>query len=77
MGNYVLEAILVCAGVFLLIFFLSEDFQASLHRFRTLLQQKPRVKIVAYPLGALLLLGATALFIQVLTIFMANRFSYD
>ncbi len=77
MGNPALNTLLACAGVFLIIFFLSEDFQAGLQRLRSALQQKPRLKIVAYPLGALLLLGATALIIQALMIFMASRFSYD
>ena len=77
MANHVLNILLPCVGVFLIFFFLSEDFQAGLQRLRTVLQQKPRLKIVAYPMGALLLLGATALIIQALMIFMASRFSYD
>ena len=77
MANRALNTLLFCAGVFLFLFFLSEDFQAGLQRLKTILQQNPRLKIVAYPMGALLLLGATALIIQALMIFMASRFSYD
>lgn len=77
MANRGLNTLLACAGVFLILFFLSEDFQAGLQRLRTVLQQKPRLKIVAYPLGALLFLGTAALIIQALMIFMASRFSYD
>ncbi len=77
MGNYVLETILPVAGVFLFFIFLSEDFQQWLLRLQNELHRRPRLKIVAYPLGALLILGASALIIRVLRILLASPFSYD
>ncbi len=77
MGNYVLETILPVAGVFVIFIFLSEDFQQWLLRLQNELHRRPRLKIAAYPLCALLILGASALIIQVLLILLASPFSYD
>ncbi|MCX5893593.1 MAG: hypothetical protein NTW80_11605 [Deltaproteobacteria bacterium] len=72
-----MNTLLSCAAVFLILFFLSEDFQTGLQRLRSVLQQKPQLKIVAYPLGALLFLGAAVLIIHLLVHFAADCFSYD
>ncbi|MCL4502609.1 MAG: hypothetical protein M1438_12285 [Deltaproteobacteria bacterium] len=78
MGNYVLlKTILVCAGFLLIFIFLSEDFQQWWQRFQAALRRRPRLKLVAYPVVAMLFMGAAALVIQALMIFAALRFSYD
>ena len=77
MMNPALDTILSLAGLCLIFIFLSEDFQRGRQRLKTFLQQRPRWKIFAYPVGALLVLGATALIIQTLIHFAALRFSYD
>lgn len=77
MVNPTLDTFLSFAGLFLIFIFLSEDFQRGLQRFKTFLQERPRWKFFAYPLGALLVLGAMALVIQTLMNFAALRFSYD
>ena len=77
MGNYVLETILAFAGFFLIFIFLSEDFQQWWQRLQAALRRRPRWRLVAYPVVALLFMGAAALIIQALMIFAALRFSYD
>ena len=77
MGNYALESILVGAGFFLILIFLSEDFQQWLQRLRAALHRRPRWKLVAYPMAALLLMGAAALIFRALMTLAALRFSYD
>ncbi len=77
MGHYVLETILAFAGFFLIFIFLSEDFQQWLQRLQATLQRWPRWRLVAYPVVALLFVGAAALIIQALMIFATLRFSYD
>ncbi len=77
MGNYVLETILAVAGFFLIFIFLSEDFQLWLPRLQAALRQRPRWRLVAYPVVALLFTGAAVLIIRALMIFAALRFSYD
>ena len=77
MGNYALETILAGAGFFLILIFLSEDFQRWLQRLLAALHRRPRWKLVAYPVAALLFMGAAALIIQALLAFAALRFSYD
>jgi len=65
------------AGLFLIFMFLSEDFHRGLQHLKTLLAPRRRGKLFAYPLGALLVLGATALILHTLTNFAAIRFSYE
>ena len=77
MGNHVLETILAFAGFFLIFIFLSEDFQQWLPRLQATLRRRPRWRLVAYPVVALLFMGAAALILQALMIFAALRFSYD
>jgi hypothetical protein len=77
MGNYVLETLLAGAGFFLIFIFLSEDFQQWWQRLQAVLSQRPRLKLVVYPVVALLFMGAAALIIRALMIFAALRFSYD
>ena len=72
-----LETLLFVAGFLLILFFCTESFHRGLVRLNAILQQRPRLKYVAYPLGALLGLGAAALIIKALVVFAANRFSYD
>jgi hypothetical protein len=72
-----LEPLLLVAGFLLILFFCSETFRQSLARLKAALRQRPRLKYVAYPLGALLFLGAAALIIHTLVGFAASRFSYD
>jgi hypothetical protein len=71
------EILIVVAGLVLILFFCTEPFQQGLVRLQALLRQQPRLKYIAYPLGALLFLGAAALIIHTLVIFAASRFSYD
>ena len=75
--NRAVDTFLSLAGLFLIFIFLSEDFQRSLQHLKTLLAPRPRWKLLAYPLGALLVLGATALILHTLTNFAALRFSYE
>ncbi len=77
MGNYVLEGILAFAGFFLIFICLSEDFPQWWQRLQVALRRRPRWKLVAYPVVALLFLGAAVLIIKALMIFAALRFSYD
>ena len=72
MPSIALEDLLFFAGFFLIFFFLSEEFKRSLHRLSALLQQRPRLKYLAYPLGALLFLGAAALIIHSVVHFVAQ-----
>jgi uncharacterized membrane protein YdcZ (DUF606 family) len=72
-----LDTFLSLAGLFLIFIFLSEDFHRGLQHLKTLLAQRPRWKLFAYPLGALLVLGATALILHTLLNFTALRFSYE
>jgi hypothetical protein len=72
-----LDTLLYLAGFFLIFIFLSEDFQKGWQRLKAILQQRPRWKFFAYPLGALLFLGATGLIILTLIKFAALHFSYD
>lgn len=72
-----METLLSCAGFFLFLFLLSEDFQQFLLRLQTLLQNQPRWKYLAYPLGALLFAGAAVLFSKVLINFATITFSYE
>ncbi len=72
-----LETLLFVAGFLLILFFCTEPFQQGLARLNATLRQRPRLKYVAYPLGALLGLGAAALIIKALVVFVTGRFSYD
>ena len=72
-----LETLLIVAGFLLILFCCTEAFQQGLARLNAALRQRPRLKYVAYPLGALLFLGAAALIIHTLVGFAASRFSYD
>lgn len=72
-----LETLLFVAGFLLIVFFCTESFQQGLARLHSILQQRPRLKYLAYPLAALLGLGAAALIIRALVHFAAGRFSYD
>ncbi len=72
-----LETLLLVAGLLLILFFCTEPFQQGLARLQAVLRQRPRLKYIAYPLGALLFLGAAALILHTLVIFAASRFSYD
>jgi hypothetical protein len=73
----VLETMLLVTGFLLIPFLCTEPCQQGLARLQTVLRQRPRLKYIAYPLGALLFLGAAALIIHTLLIFAASRFSYD
>lgn len=75
--NGAVDTFLSLAGLFLIFMFLSEDFHRGLQHLKTLLAPRPRWKLFAYPLGALLVLGATALILHTLTNFAAIRFSYE
>jgi type IV secretory pathway VirB6-like protein len=77
MRNYVLETILVFAGFLLIFICLSEDFQQWCQRLQAALRRRPRWRLLAYPVVALVFMGAAALIIQALMIFAALRFSYD
>jgi len=77
MADSLMDIFVSGAALFLIFFVLSEDFQRGRQRLKTILQQRPRLKFVAYPVGALLFLGAAALIIHLLVHFAANRFSYD
>ena len=77
MGNYVLETILACTGLFLIFIFLSEDFQQWVRRLQETLRRRPRWRLVAYPVVALLFMGAAVLILRALMIFAALRFAYD
>lgn len=77
MGNYALQTILAFAGFFLISIFLSEDFQQWWPRLQAKLRRRPRWRWVAYPVFALLFMGAAALIFRALMIFAALRFSYD
>ena len=72
-----MEILLLVAGCLLILFFCTEAFQQGLERLNAALRQRPRLKFVAYPLGALLFIGAAALIIKALVAFAASRFSYD
>ncbi len=71
------EILLLVAGCLLILFCCTEAFQQGLARLNATLRQRPQLKYVAYPLGALLGLGAAALIIKALVVFAAGRFSYD
>jgi uncharacterized protein YacL len=77
MSSGVLETLLVVIGFLLIIFCCTEAFQQSLKRLQAALERRPRLKLVVYPAGALLGLGAAALIINALADFAASRFSYD
>jgi hypothetical protein len=72
-----LDTLLLVAGFLLILFFCTESFQQGLARLHAVLRRRPRLKYIAYPLGALLFLGAAALIIHTLVGFAASRFSYD
>ena len=73
----VFEGLLSVAGVFLILILCTESFQQSLAHLKALLQQRPRLKYLVYPLGALLFLGVAALMVNALVNLAANRFSYE
>ena len=77
MGNYVLETILVFAGFFLISISSSRGFSAVVAAPSGYVTRRPRWRFVAYPVVALLFMGAAALIIQALVIFAALHFSYD
>ncbi len=77
MSNYLRETLLLGAGLLLFVFLCTEPVQQGLHRLHTALKRRPRLKLVVYPLGVLLCLGAAALIINALVDFTASRFSYD
>jgi hypothetical protein len=77
MVNQALNTFLAIAGLLLIFVCLSEGFQSSLKRLQAILEQRPGWKMFAYPVGALLVLGATALIVQTLVNFAALQFSYD
>jgi len=72
-----LEILLSFAVFFLFFLALSEDFPKYRQRLQAFLQERPRWKYLAYPLGALLLAGTAALFFKNLINFANNLFSYD
>jgi uncharacterized protein YacL len=77
MPSIALEDLLFFAGFLLIFFFLSEEFKRSLDRLSALLQRRPPLKYLAYPLGVLLFLVVAALIIHLVVHFVALRFSYD
>lgn len=72
-----LETVLLVTGFLLILFFCTEPCQQGLARLQAVLRQRPRLKYIVYPLGALLFLGAAALIIHTLVGFAGSRFSYD
>jgi hypothetical protein len=77
MAEHTWKTILLAAGFLLSLFFFSEEFRNTLLRLQAILQQRPRLKYLAYPLGALFFLGAATLIIHALVFLAACRFSYD
>jgi hypothetical protein len=77
MAQITWEALLLVAGLFLIPFFFSEEFLHVWQRLQAVLQQHPHLRYFAYPLGALLILGAAALIIYALVALASSRFSYD
>jgi hypothetical protein len=77
MANHTWTTIQLVAGLLLSLFFFSEDFLQALLRLKATLRQRPRLKYLAYPLGALFFLGAAALIVHALVVLATSRFSYD
>ncbi len=77
MSSSLWETLLVSAGLLLIVFFCTEPVQQGLRSLHAILTRQPRLKLVLYPLGALLTLAAAALILNALADFAASRFSYD
>jgi hypothetical protein len=73
-----LQAVLPFAGFFLLVLLCSEECRRLASWFWRVVRQEPRLKIILYPLAALLMVGAAALIAHsVLTLFTTVPFSYE
>jgi hypothetical protein len=73
-----LQAVLPYAGFFLIALLCSEECRRLAAWFWRVIRQEPRLKIILYPLAALLMLGVAALIAHsVLTLFTTVWFSYE
>ncbi len=77
MSSCALETLASVAGLFLLLISGSAEFSRGLKHLQTLLNSRPRLQYLAYPLGTLLVLAAAALIVHTLINFAGLRFSYD
>jgi hypothetical protein len=74
----VLRTLLFYTGFLLIIFLFSEEAQRLLNRLAGLLNQSPHLKILIYPLVALLFLAALGLMVSSVISFVTSlKFSYD
>jgi predicted nucleic acid-binding Zn ribbon protein len=73
-----LKAVLPYAGLILLILLCSEECRRLVSYFWQVTRQEPRLKIILYPLAALLMVGAAALIAHsVFVLFTTVTFSYE
>ena len=73
-----LDLILSYAGFFLILLLFSEDFRRLCQRLKGKLEERPALKILAYPLAAgFLLIAAGLIGTSLLRLVFGLRFSYD
>ncbi|MEW6386781.1 MAG: hypothetical protein AB1491_04610 [Thermodesulfobacteriota bacterium] len=72
------DLFLTYAGFFLILILFSEDFRRLCQWLKGRLEERPALKILAYPLAAgLLLIAAGLIATSLLRLFFGLRFSYD
>jgi hypothetical protein len=72
------KAVLPYAGFFLIVLLCSEECRRLVAWFWQVIRREPRLRIILYPLAALLMMGAAALIAHaVIALFTTVWFSYE